>query len=86
MPCFCFPDSVVIILPLFCDSHPSFLTSLHPIFTPLLLKIECFSCKNDSPQEYPFGTKTRLKMVGNTPKMMFRAPKFCQKKAKNTHL
>ena len=64
MYCFRFPNSVVPFLPLFCDSHPSFLTSPHLFFVPLVLKIYRFSCKTASPLEYPVGTKKGLKMEG----------------------
>jgi hypothetical protein len=61
------------------------LTSLHPIITPLALKICGFSCKSGSPLEYPVGTKIGLKMVGNTPEMRFKASKIEHRKAKNAH-
>ena len=79
----------MIRLPRYYDSCPSFLTSLHPVlplphlfFTPLMLKIECFSCKSGSPSGCPVETKIGLKMVGNTSKMMLRASKIDQGMAK----
>ena len=79
----------MIRLPRYYDSCPHFWPlyapfspSPHLFFTPLLLKIECFSCKSGSPLGCPVGTKRGLKMVENTSKMMLRASKIDQGMAK----
>ena len=84
----------MIRLPRYYDSRPSFLTSLRPVFTltPLLFhpscaqKLSAFLAKSGSPLEHPVGTKRGLKMVGSTPKMMFRASKIAQGMAKKRPL
>ena len=73
---------IMIRAPHFWPLYAPFLPSPHFFFTPLVLKIECYSCKSSSSLGCPVGTKRGLKMVENTSKMMLRASKIDQGMAK----